>query len=210
MKKFRTLLSMFLSVILGGGIAYSQNVVTVSGVISEYGTGEPLIGAVVVAGSSGVTTLDDGSYTITVAPGTTLSFQNIGFETAEYIVPSGRESIRYDVQLKTDAQLLEETVVVAYGVRKKGTIAGSVSTVKSEIVEDVPAASFEQALQGKAPGLMVLSNSGEPSASATFLIRGRNSISSGTSPLFILDGMQISSADFNAISPTKIVFVYYN
>ncbi|MBO5195296.1 MAG: hypothetical protein J6B62_10440, partial [Bacteroidales bacterium] len=71
MKKFRTLLSMFLSVILGGGIAYSQNVVTVSGVISESGTGEPLIGAVVVAGSSGVTTLDDGSYTITVAPGTT-------------------------------------------------------------------------------------------------------------------------------------------
>lgn len=195
---------MFLSVIIGGGIAYSQNVVTVSGVISEFGTGEPLIGAVVVAGSSGVTTLDDGSYTISVAPGTTLSFQNIGFETAEYIVPSGREKIRYDVQLKTDAQLLEETVVVAYGVRKKGTIAGSVSTVKSEIVEDVPAASFEQALQGKAPGLMVLSNSGEPSAPATFLIRGQNSISSGTSPLFILDGIQISSADFNAISPNDI------
>lgn len=175
-----------------------------NGVISESGTGEPLIGAVVVAGSSGVTTLDDGSYTIAVAPGTTLLFQNIGFETAEYTVPSGKESIRYDVQLKTDAQLLEETVVVAYGVRKKGTIAGSVSTVKADVVEDVPSASFAQALQGKAPGLSVISNSGEPSASASFTIRGHNSINSGTAPLFILDGIQISSADFNAISPNDI------
>lgn len=95
-------------------------------------------------------------------------------------------------------------MVVAYGVRKKGTIAGSVATVKSEALADVPAASFDQALQGKATGLMVLSNSGEPSATASFQIRGTNSINAGTAPLFILDGLPISASDFNAISPNDI------
>lgn len=79
--------------------------------------------------------------------------------------------------------MVEEVVVVAYGVRKKGTIAGSVSTVKAEKMEDVPAPSFDQALQGQAPGLMVLSESGEPSKAATFRIRGTNSINSGKDPL---------------------------
>lgn len=100
--------------------------------------------------------------------------------------------------------MLDETIVVAYGTRKKGTIAGSVATVKSKAIENVPVASFDQALQGKAPGLTVLSNSGEPSASASFVIRGVNSINSGTAPLFILDGMPISPSDFNAISPNDI------
>ena len=95
-------------------------------------------------------------------------------------------------------------VVVAYGVRKKGTIAGSVSTVKNDKLENVPAPSFDQALQGQTTGLSVISNSGEPSKAATFQIRGTNSINSGTAPLFILDGVPISSSDFNTISPSDI------
>ena len=95
-------------------------------------------------------------------------------------------------------------MVVAYGVRKKGTVTGSVSTVKSEKIESVPTAGFDQALQGQTPGLMVMSNSGEPSKAATFQLRGTNSINSGTSPLFILDGVPISSNDFNTISPSDI------
>ena len=79
-----------------------------------------------------------------------------------------------NLKMESDAQMVEEVVVVAYGVRKKGTIAGSVSTVKAEKMEDVPAPSFDQALQGQAPGLMVLSESGEPSKAATFRIRGTN------------------------------------
>ena len=100
--------------------------------------------------------------------------------------------------------VLDDVVVIAYGVRKKGTIAGSVSTVGSEKLADVPAASFDQALQGQTPGLTVLSSSGEPSSAASFQIRGINSINSGTSPLFILDGIPISSSDFNAINPADI------
>lgn len=71
-------------------------------------------------------------------------------------------------------------------------------------MENVPAAGFDQALQGQTPGLSVISNSGEPSKAAVFQIRGTNSINSGTSPLFILDGVPISSSDFNTISPGDI------
>ena len=67
------------------------------------------------------------------------------------------------VIMEPNTEMVDEVVVVAYGVRKKGTIAGSVSTVKAEKMENVPAAGFDQALQGQTPGLSVISNSGEPS-----------------------------------------------
>ena len=187
------------------GVIAAQELVTVKGVVTAEDSGEPLAGAFVVAGqSSGVSTDIDGAFEITAPAGSDLQFQFIGFQTESYIIPPGKSEIVHNVALKSDSQALDELVVVAYGVRKKGTIAGSVSTVKSDALADTPAASFDQALQGKATGLMVLSNSGEPSATATFQIRGTNSINSGTAPLFILDGIPISASDFNAISPNDI------
>ena len=185
--------------------ATAQNRVTVKGVVTSAADSMPLIGVSIVSGpTSGTTTSIDGSYSITVDGGTTLLYQYIGYRTAEWIVPNGATEVEHNVALEEDSQTLDEVVVVAYGTRKKGTIAGSVATVKAEKLESVPAAGFDQALQGQSPGLMVLSNSGEPSKAATFQIRGTNSINSGTSPLFILDGVPISSSDFNAISPSDI------
>ena len=179
--------------------------VTVSGVVTSAEDGMPLIGVVVMSSAGGgVSASDDGSYSLTVPAGTVLSFHAISYETVEYIVPSGSSSVRYDVSLVSDSQLLEETVVVAYGVRKKGTITGSVSSVKSEKIEATPTAAFDQALQGQVPGLTVLSSTGEPSSSATMLIRGSNSINSGTSPLYILDGAVIAASEFNSINPSDI------
>ena len=179
--------------------------VTVSGVVTSAEDGMPLIGVVVMSSAGGgVSASDDGSYSLTVPAGTVLSFHAISYETVEYIVPSGSSSVRYDVSLVSDSQLLEETVVVAYGVRKKGTITGSVSSVKSEKIEATPTAAFDQALQGQVPGLTVLSSTGEPSSSATMLIRGSNSINSGTSPLYILDGAVIEASEFNSINPSDI------
>ena len=185
--------------------ATAQNRVTVKGVVTSATDSMPLIGVSIVSGpTSGTTTSIDGSYSITVDGGTTLLYQYIGYRTTEWVVPDGATEVEHNVALDEDSQTLDEVVVVAYGTRKKGTIAGSVATVKAEKLESVPAAGFDQALQGQSPGLMVLSNSGEPSKAATFQIRGTNSINSGTSPLFILDGVPISSSDFNAISPSDI------
>ena len=166
---------------------------------------EPLIGVTVLqkGSTNGVVTDIDGNYEIQIhGSETTLVFSYIGMQTQEFKVNSRTGVL--NVLMSDDSQLVDEVVVVAYGVRKKGTIAGSVSTVKSEKLENVPAASFDQALQGQAAGLMVASNSGEPSQAATFKIRGTNSINSGTEPLYILDGVPITSADFNTISPSDI------
>ena len=185
-------------------IASAQNMVKVSGTITD-SSGEVIIGASVVAGpTSGTATGIDGTYSIRVAEGTTLEFNYLGMTAQQWDVPTGVEEIVHDVVLIDNNTALDEVIVVAYGTRKKGTIAGSVSTVKSEKLESVPTAGFDQALQGQSPGLMVLSSSGEPSKAATFQIRGTNSINSGTAPLFILDGVPISSSDFNAISPSDI------
>ena len=193
------------SLVLFALSASAQNLVKVSGTVTTAEDALPLIGASVISSpTSGVATDVNGHYTITVAEGTTLTYQYIALETHTWTVPSGVKEITHDVALEKSSELIEDVVVVAYGVRKKGTIAGSVSTVKSEKLESVPAASFDQALQGQSPGLMVLSNSGEPSKAATFQIRGTNSINSGPAPLFILDGVPISSSDFNAISPSDI------
>ena len=183
----------------------AQQTITVSGVVTYADDGEPVIGASVVSGpTTGVSTGIDGSYSISVTEGTTLTFFYLGCESQEWIVPSGSNEVTHNVTLEASVETFDEVVVVAYGVRKKGTIAGSVSTVGSEQLESVPTAGFDQALQGQSPGLMILSNSGEPSVAATFQIRGTNSINSGTAPLFILDGVPISSSDFNAISPSDI------
>ncbi len=154
--------------------------------------------------TQGVTTLADGSYSITVAAGTQLTFQYIGYKSVEFTVPAGTSTLTYNVALDSDSQKLDDVVVIAYGVRKKGTIAGSVSSVKTEKLESAPTAAFDQALQGQVPGLSVMSVSGEPSESTVMKIRGVNSINSGTEPLYILDGVAISSSDFNTINPADI------
>ena len=167
---------------------------------------EPLIGVTIMqeGTNNGVITDIDGSYSIEIkgVAKATLVYSYIGMQSQQHVVTP--QTHKLDITMKSDAQMVDEVVVVAYGVRKKGTIAGSVSTVKSEKMENVPAPSFDQALQGQSAGLTVISNSGEPSKAAVFQIRGTNSINSGTAPLFILDGVPISSADFNTLSPNDI------
>ncbi len=179
--------------------------VTVSGIVTSAEDQQPIIGVYVFSSSTdGVITDLDGFYSIEAEAGATLTFQCVGFANVTFTVPSGSASVKYNVEMKNDSELLDETVVIAYGVRKKGTVAGSVATVKSDKVESTASAAFDQALQGQVPGLTVLSNSGEPSATATMTIRGTNSINSGTAPLYILDGVAISSGDFNMINPADI------
>ena len=192
-KLLLNILALFLCILPAVSMAQGGGNVTVSGIVTSADDKQPLIGVNVISGAaSGVSTLADGSYSISVAAGTTLTFQYIGYKPATFTVPGGSASLTYDVSLESEAQALDDVVVIAYGVRKKGTIAGSVSTVKAEKVENTPTAAFDQAIQGQVPGLTVLSNSGEPSTSATMMIRGMNSINSGTSPLYILDGVAIA------------------
>ena len=182
----------------------AQSLVKVSGVVTSSDDGLPMMGVAVMDGAgNGVITSLDGDYVIDVAPGTELTFSSIGFMDVKVVVPQAA-TFTHNVQMQPESMKLDDVVVIAYGVRKKGTVAGSVSTVKSEKLENTPTAAFDQALQGQVAGLTVLSNTGEPSSSATMTIRGTNSINSGTAPLYILDGVAISASDFNTINPADI------
>ena len=179
---------------------------SVKGTVVSAEDNEPMIGVTIMqeGTSNGVVTDIDGNYTIEIkgASKATLVYSYVGCVTQKHVVKAQTNTL--NITLASDSKMMDEVVVVAYGVRKKGTIAGSVSAVKSEKIENVPAASFDQALQGQSTGLQVISSSGEPSKAATFQIRGTNSINSGKSPLFILDGVPISSSDFNTLSPNDI------
>ena len=204
MKKLFKLLLTALLAVIGCIAADAQVLVKVSGVVTSSDDGLPMIGVAVMDGAgNGVVTSLDGDYLIEVAPGTQLTFSSIGFLDAKVVVPQA-ETFTHNVQMQPESMKLDDVVVIAYGVRKKGTVAGSVSTVKSEKLENTPTAAFDQALQGQVAGLTVLSSTGEPSSSATMTIRGTNSINSGTAPLYILDGVAISASDFNTINPADI------
>ena len=180
MNNTKKLITAFILSLIGCGIISAQTLVKVSGVVTSADDGFPMIGVGVMAGpGNGVITSLDGDYLIEVAPGTTLTFSSIGFKDQTVVVPQA-ETFVHNVVMQSETMTLDDVVVIAYGVRKKGTVAGSVSTVKSDKLENTPTAAFDQALQGQVAGLTVLSNSGEPSASATLTIRGTNSITSGT------------------------------
>ena len=179
---------------------------TITGHVSDSESNEPLIGVNIRQnnGNAYAITDYDGNYSITIeGEEAVLEFSYIGMKNLLVPVKKGQNEV-LNVKMENEASDIDEVVVVAYGTRKKGTVTGSVSVVKGEVFENAPVASFDQALQGKATGLTVLQNSGEPNAPASFQIRGINSINADTEPLFILDGSPISASDFASINPNDI------
>lgn len=181
---------------------HAQEVVAEGVVVDN--TGEVLIGVQVrqVDAQRSVVTDMDGrfKFALDASAAPSLRFSYVGME--DKVVRYAGKALKIVMQEKSG--VMDEVVVVAYGTRRKGTITGSVSTINGDAVSDAPVASFDQALQGKATGLTVLQNSGDPSAPATFFIRGTNSINAGTDPLFIVDGVPVSSGEFSAINPADI------
>lgn len=203
MRRLKFFLTVFLMIFFWGQ-AQAQNRVRITGTVTSSEDSQPLVGAAVIdSAGNGVITDLDGHYEITADSGSKLVFSCFGFLDVEKTVPDMDPYI-LDVALETETLKLEDAVVIAYGVRRKGTVTGSVSTVKADKLENTPVPAFDQALQGQVAGLSVLSSTGEPSASATMVIRGTNSINSGTAPLYILDGVAISASDFNTINPADI------
>lgn len=167
--------------------AFAQNVV-IEGTVKSNEDNEALPGvSVLVKGTTnGITTGIDGKYKLTVPDKATLVFSFVGYEAQE--VKVGNQSI-VDVTLQLDNALLEEVVVVGYGSQKKSDITGAVSSIKAEELTAFPLENAEQALQGRAAGVVVQSNNGgEPGAPISIRIRGNTSISASSSPLIVVDG----------------------
>lgn len=178
-------------------IAFAQLKVTGKVTASDDGSPLPYATISIKGTATGAYTDDDGNYTITVAPNGVLVFSTVGFVTQEIQV-NNRSVI--NVALAPDAIALEETIVVAYGTAKKGTYTGSASVVKKEALKDAPSVSFENALNGKVAGLQVTSNSGQAGTTSSMRIRGIGSMNASNEPLYVIDGVPVTSGDAGQMS----------
>ncbi len=185
--KFHIVSLAILYLLLTGTYATAQNVL-VSGVVKGVGSDETLIGVnVLLKGTSiGTSTGFDGDFEIEVPPDGILIFSYIGFQTAEIAI-ANRSIV--NVVLEFEASQLDEVIVVGYGTTKKRDLTGSVSSIRAEDIQAVPVLSADQALQGRAAGVVVQETSGEPGAGTSIRIRGTSSISAGNEPLYVIDGI---------------------
>ena len=205
MKKFKLLLVSL--AILVAGSAYAQNIKVSGTVVDSQGT--PIPGATVMLQGSttvGTSTLANGTYSLTVPSNGTLVFTSVGYKD-EVVAVNGKTVI--NVALEDDAELLEQAVAVGYGSAKKvGSIVGSVTTVRSDIVKNAPSSSALDQLQGQVAGLSVLTTGGMAGNNATSMrLHGMGSLDASSTPLIIIDGVPSSSYTIQAMNPNDILSV---
>ncbi|MGA0559156.1 TonB-dependent receptor [Larkinella sp. VNQ87] len=174
---------------------------TVSGTVTdEKGEGLPGVSVLIKGTQRGTTTNPEGKYRLAV-PGeqTVLVFSFVGFQTQELTV-GNRTTL--DLTLKTDNKNLDEVVVVGYGTVKKSDLTGSVAKVGESNIKATPIASLDRAMQGRAAGVQVVSNSARPGGGSTIRIRGSGSVNAGNDPLYVIDGFP--TGNLNSINTDDI------
>lgn len=175
---------------------------TISGRVTDTNN-EALIGtSVLVKGTSSGTVSDiDGSYSVSVPAGaTTLVFSYTGYKTQEVVLTASNV---VDVSMEVDAVSLETAVVVGYGTQQKRDVTGSISQVKGDEIANLASPSFAQQLAGRAAGVQITPPSGILGAAPQIRVRGVNSISSGTGPLVVVDGVPVFSNDLGSSTPNN-------
>ena len=175
---------------------------TVSGVVTDAATNETLIGVnvIVVGTTTGAITDINGRYQISVPSGDVkLVFSYIGY--SDLTVPVNGQA-QVDVALTTDAQALDEVLVIGYGSAKKMDLSGAISSLKSDQIKDLPVHNVGQALTGRIAGLQITTMDGAPDADVIMKIRGGGSLTQDNSPLIVVDGFPVSS--MKDISPMDI------
>ena len=187
--------------------AIAQNV-QVSGTVADE-SGAPVIGAAVVVDGTSIGTVTgvDGSFKLSAPANGTITVSFVGYEEVKTPI-AGKTSI--NVVLKTSAERLDDVVVVAFGSKRKQDVVGSVSSVKSTIINNSQATSVSSALEGAVAGLQVISSTGQPGADSSIVLRGIGSLSGGNTALIVVDGVpfngrlsDINPADIQSITVSK-------
>ena len=186
---FRRMTALALSLLVGWTLAAQQRV-TISGVVTD-DQNEPMIAAgVVQKGTTNGTITDlDGNFTLTVPAGSVIEFSSVGYVTQEFVATKTETIV---IKMATDTQMIEETVVVGYGVQKKSDVTGAISQVKSEDIQNRTITSPEQALGGKTAGVQTFASSARPGATPAIRVRGISS-NNDANPLYVVDGRITSS-----------------
>jgi TonB-linked SusC/RagA family outer membrane protein len=181
--------------------AFAQNKVTGTVVDAQ---GEPVIGAsVIIKGTNNGTVTDfDGQFVIDKAPAKgSLVITYVGYRTQTLSLADGKST--FQVTLEEDKQLLDEVVVVGYGVQRKSDVTGALTRVGEKELNSRPVSNAFEALQGKAAGVDITSSE-RPGTVGSILIRGNRSISSGQTPLYVVDGVPLQSGGIETLNPRDI------
>ena len=166
----------------------------------EDGSSLPGVTVMVKGTSTGAATDIDGKYVLKASPNDILVFSFIGMKTQE--VPVGGKSV-VNIVMESDAQVMDEVMVVAYGVTKKQSFTGSAEVVKSDLLEKRQSSSVTTAIQGAVAGVSVINNTAQPGEDATIRIRGVGSLNSSSEPLWVVDGVPYDGL-LNSINPDDI------
>lgn len=179
--------------------AGAQNI-KIHGTVVAASDGEPLPGVTVsIQGTNIATVTDvDGKYTINAKSKGQLKFSYIGFKTT---LKPFSNSTNVDIKLDDDSNMLDEVVAIGYGSLKKSDLTGAVSVINADNLKKTPAASVDQALQGRAAGVTVNASSGQPGAAASVRIRGIGTVND-SSPIYVVDG--VITNDISFLSPSDI------
>lgn len=191
----KSVLLLFFMLLAFGGFAQRQ----ISGVISLSDTGEPEPGVnVIVTGTTTGTITDfDGKYSLLVPQGKSVTISYLGYKS-QTVTPKADV---LDVVLEVEAEELEEVVAVGYGTMKKSDVTGAITSIAADQLKKTPASGVDQALQGKAAGVTVNANSGQPGQAAEVRIRGIGTVNDA-SPIYVVDG--IITSDISFLSPNDI------
>ncbi len=186
----RKVLSFVMMLILLGNTGFSQQNRVISGVVTDAKDGSPLPGVTIKVKNSpkAFVSGQNGNFTITVSGTAEITFSFVGY--TDVTIPAAENMT---VQLTATGKALNEVVVVGYGRSSKRELTGSISKISSAQVENVPAPSFESAIQGKAPGVVIQSGSGKLGQGIKINIRGTSSITANSQPLYVIDGLPMTS-----------------
>jgi len=195
----KKLLLLILVIMAGCSFALAQREVT-GRVTDANGAPLPNVSVSVKGGKKGTTTGPDGQFRISVPANAVLVLSNIGYADKEVTVGTGP----LNVMLEQSQRSLQEVVVTGYTTQNKKQVAGSIAKLSGDEIKMQPVGSFDKALQGKIPGLLSQSQSGQPGDAAVVTIRGKGSINGTNTPLYIVDGIQVNAGDFSTINPGDI------
>ena len=193
----KKLFAIALSIMLGLPL-WAQH--RISGIVSD--SVGPMVGASVVekGTSNGTVTDADGAFQLSVKTGSVLVVSSIGYHPQE--IPVGNQT-QFSIFMEEDNEILEETVVIGYGVQRKSDVTGAIASVGSEALKNRSVDNVAAAFSGKTSGVQVISSSGDPGSIGTVRIRGISSNSSSASdPLYIVDGLQVSS--LSSVDPQNV------
>jgi len=195
----RKVLLLGLMLLFASAVAFAQSR-TVTGTVTSDEDGLPIPGAsVIVKGTTVGTATDlDGRFSLSVPQAANVLVISFVGNVTQEVTIGNRSNIQ--VTLQQDMQSLSEVVVTGYGTQLKREVTGAVSSVKGELIENLPMQSFDRALQGRASGVQVRSANGLPGGAVNIRIRGVGSITAGNEPLFIVDGIQMNNADNSAFT----------